>query len=351
MYKDISIGEALKKKDMLLVDVRSEGEFQEATIPGAVNTPLLSNEERAAVGIAYKRDGSGIARRLGLELVAPKLSGKIASLDRLAGSKELVVFCWRGGLRSQFMASVLDTMEYKVSRVIGGYKAYRRYVNEYLGRERLLQRAVVLHGLTGVGKTEVLLRLAEKGIPVLDLEGLACHRGSVYGKIGLPSSPTQKMFEGNIVQLLMDTSDRGVILVECESRRIGNLLVPKVVLVSMQEGYRILLYSSLAERVRRIREVYAAGPGGNVAELQKATASLEKRLGRTKVEELNRQLEEGEFDRVFSFLLTAYYDPLYKYPDQSSPDYDLSVDSTDVEKAARVIYDFVIKLPDWKRKS
>lgn len=351
MYNDISIAEVLAKKDVLLVDVRSEGEYREATIPGAVNIPLLSNEERAAVGIAYRKDGSGSARRLGLELVAPKLAEKVAMLDRLAGSKEVVVFCWRGGLRSQFMASVLDTMDYKVSRVIGGYKAYRRYVNEYLGREKLPHRAVVLYGLTGVGKTEVLLHLAEKGIPVLDLEGLARHRGSVYGKIGLPPSPTQKMFEGNIVRVLIDAQDRGVFVVECESRRIGNLLVPKAVLASMQEGHRILLYSSLADRVRRIREVYTAGPGGNVAELQKATTSLEKKLGRAKVEELNRLLAGGEYNRVFSFLLAAYYDPLYKYPDQPSPDYDLSVDSTDVAEAARIIYDFVVGLPEWRRES
>ncbi|RJQ31496.1 MAG: tRNA 2-selenouridine(34) synthase MnmH [Peptococcaceae bacterium] len=351
MYRDISIAEALAKKDVLLMDVRSEGEFQEATIPGAVNVPLLNNEERAAVGVTYKKDGPGIARRLGLELVAPKLSEKVEALDRLAGSQEIVVFCWRGGLRSQFMASVLDTINYKVSRVIGGYKAYRRYVNEYLGRDKLPHRAIVLYGLTGVGKTEVLLHLAEKGIPVLDLEGLACHRGSVYGKIGLPPSPTQKMFEGNIVQVLMNAQNEGIFMVECESKRIGNLLVPRSVLASMQEGYRILLYSSLADRVRRIREIYTAGPGGNTAELQKATASLEKRLGRTKVEELNRRLAEGDYDGVFSFLLTSYYDPLYKYPDGPSPEYDLSVDSTDVAEAARIIYDFVVNLPDWRRNS
>ncbi|RJQ30579.1 MAG: tRNA 2-selenouridine(34) synthase MnmH [Peptococcaceae bacterium] len=349
MFRDISIAEALAKKDVLLVDVRSEGEFQEATIPGAVNVPLLSNEERAAVGVTYKNDGPGIARRLGLELVAPKMAGKVTSLDRLAGSRELVVFCWRGGLRSQFMASVLDTVGYKVSRVTGGYKAYRRYVNEYLGREKLSHRAIVLYGLTGVGKTDVLLHLAEKGMPVLDLEGLARHRGSVYGKIGLPPSPTQKMFEGNIVQILMNAQNEGVFIVECESRRIGNLLVPKAVMASMQEGYRILLYSSLPDRIRRIREIYAAGPGGSIAELQKATASLEKRLGRTKVAELNRRLAEKDYDGVFSFLLTSYYDPLYRYPDGPSPGYDLSIDSTNVAEAARVIYDFVLNVSEYKK--
>ncbi|WP_421069924.1 tRNA 2-selenouridine(34) synthase MnmH [Pelotomaculum propionicicum] len=346
MVAEITIDEALKMKNAVLVDVRSEGEYSEDTIPGAVNIPVLDNEERAIVGTLYRHDGPESARRHALALAAPKLPGKIAAVDRACGG-DLVVFCWRGGERSRFMASVLDTMGYDVYRIIGGYKSYRRYVNEYLEKEELTQRAVVLHGLTGVGKTEVLELLGQKGLPVLDLEGLARHRGSVYGKIGLTPSPTQKAFESDIVKFLSSIDENGIFIVECESRRVGNLLVPLPLMNAIRNGIRILLYAPLAERVRRIRNIYTDGPGDNVEKLQEATSTLVKRLGRARVEELNRMLEERNFEAVFTYLLTKYYDPLYKYPDGPSGEYGCSVDTSDVERASDLILSFISGLPEF----
>jgi len=350
MYREITVEEAVEMEEALLIDVRSEGEYGEDTIPGAVNIPVLNDEERAAVGTIYHHQGPAPARRLALELVSPKLAEKVAAVDKLADGRKLAVFCWRGGQRSQFLASVLDTMGYDVYRIIGGYKAYRRHVNQYLDQEELNQRAVVLHGLTGVGKTEVLVRLGEKGLPVLDLEGLARHRGSVYGKIGLPPSPTQKAFENSIVQFLTGIGQNSVFIVECESRRVGNLLAPLALMNSMKKGYRVLLYTSLENRVKRIREVYTKGPGENIKELQEATYSLVKRLGKARVEELNRLLAGRKFETVFAYLLKNYYDPLYKYPDGPSGGYHLFVDTADIEKALDEIYDFVINLREKKQK-
>ena len=343
MYNDITIKEALGMDEVLMVDVRSECEYSEATIPGAVNIPVLNNAERAAVGTTYRHEGSRDARRLGIKLVSPRLSEIVAAVDQIATGRKIVVFCWRGGQRSQFMASILATAGYDVYRVIGGYKAYRRCVVDYLDREELTQKAVVLHGLTGVGKTEVLLRLGEKGLPVLDLEGLARHRGSVYGKIGLPPSPTQKTFENSIAKFFTGIGEENIFVVECESRRVGNRLVPVSLMNSMKKGYRILLYTSLENRVKRIREVYTNGPGDNVKQLQESTLSLEKRIGSARVKELNKLLEERKFEPVFTYLLKEYYDPLYKYPDCPSQEYLLSVDTTDIEKASSKIYDFIKK--------
>lgn len=341
LIEEITIEEALSLKNTLLIDVRSEGEFAEATIPGAVNIPIFENEERAAIGTLYHQAGPDHARRLGLKLIAPKLPQKISAVDQLAGDKNLAVFCWRGGQRSQFMAGMLDAMGYHVYRVIGGYKAYRQYVNAYLDREELAQRAVVLHGLTGVGKTEVLTGLGERGLPVLDLEGLAVHRGSVYGKIGLAPSPSQKAFESSIVKFLTSIGEDSIFIVECESRRIGNLLVPSPLMTSIKKGIRILLYAPIEQRVERIHAVYASGPGSNIKELQMATASLDKRIGRARVETLNNMLAEGNFNPVFTYLLQSYYDPLYKYPEEPSPNYDLCVDTTDVKKAIDNIVIFI----------
>jgi tRNA 2-selenouridine synthase len=348
MIAEITINEAFKMDKALFVDVRSEDEYTKDTIPGAVNVPVLNNEERALVGTLYHHEGSASSRRLALELVAPKLPGKIASVDSNAPDGDLVVFCWRGGERSRFMASVLDTMGYNVYRISGGYKSYRRYVKEYLDKEELTQRAVVLHGLTGVGKTDVLKRLGQKGLPVLDLEGLAQHRGSVYGKIGLPPSPTQKAFESDIVRFLSSIEDEGIFIVECESRRVGNLLVPPLLMRAIKDGIRVLLYAPLADRVRRIRDIYTDGPGKNVEKLQEATTSLSKKLGRSKAEELNRMLEERKFEPVFSFLLQKHYDPLYKYPEGPSEDFNLAVDTKDIEEASDLVFNFVASLPKYK---
>lgn len=340
MVKEITVEEALKHKNSLLIDVRSEGEYAEATIPGALNIPIFDNEERAAIGTLYHQAGPEQARKLGLKLIAPKLHNKLTAVERLAGEEDLVVFCWRGGERSLFMACLLDTMGYNVYRVVGGYKAYRQYVNTYLDREELAHKAVVLHGLTGVGKTDVLIALKERRIPALDLEGLAGHRGSVFGRVGLPPSPSQKAFESNIFNFLTVIGENSFFFVECESRRIGNLLVPPPLMSSIRKGIRVLLYAPVELRVKRLCDVYTSGPDSNIKELQIAIASLEKRIGRSRVNTLNNWLDEGNFEPVGTYLLKSYYDPLYKYPEEPDPDYELCVDTTDITKAVDTIVAF-----------
>ncbi len=352
MIKNISVDEALEFPAGVLVDVRSEGEFADGTIPGAVNICLLNNEERSRVGIHYKQIGPDQAKRLGLELVSPRLAGMVQAYDHLVGpekqDKKVVLFCWRGGMRSQYVAQVLDMMGFDVYRIEGGYKAYRRNVNSYLEGD-LSHRAVVIHGLTGVGKTIILKKLAEKGFPVLDLEGLAVHRGSVYGKVGLPPSPSQKDFEALIFRDLKKAEAKGVFLVECESRRLGRLLVPTSVIRSMKRGYKILIYAPLEVRVRRSLDEYTSGfeHKENINQLLKATGSLVRYLGHKKVDELSRLIAGGEMDRAVEFLLVEYYDPLYRYPGRPSPDYDLSVDSTDIDQAVEKICRFVAGLPEY----
>lgn len=349
MIKSISIDEALSMADALIVDVRSEGEFSDGTIPGAVNVCLLNDQERSKVGTIYKQIGPKDARRLGVEIVSPKLTEMVREYDHLAvPDKKLVVFCWRGGMRSRFVSEMLDMMGYNVYRIEGGYKAYRRHVNEYLGRD-LPHRAVVVYGLTGVGKTLVLNRLAEKGMPVLDLEGLAVHRGSVYGKVGLSPSPSQKSFEGMIFRELTKTENRGILLVECESRRLGRLLVPNSVMNAMKKGYKVLLHAPLEVRVRRSLEEYTGGfdRQENVSQLQEATSSLVRYLGHKKVEFLNGLIAVGQMDKAVEFLLVEYYDPLYKFPSGPDPDYDLSVDTSDIDRAVEKIYSFVVGLAEY----
>lgn len=348
MLRDISIEEALEiRQDTVILDVRSPGEYKTATIPGAVNIPLLDNVERSLVGTCYKNKGPQAARYLAMEIVTPKLPALIHAVRKVAGGKPVVLFCWRGGERSFFMASILSFMGFKVYRVTGGFKAHRRYVRSYLARESVPLKAVVLHGLTGVGKTEVLHLLAEKKMPVLDLEGLACHRGSVFGKIGMPPSPSQKMFEALIVNTLKNMEKHGIFVVECESRRLGNLFVPESVMNSMKNGYNVLLYAPLRTRVERIKKIYTAGNGNIKVGIQSAVERLTKYLGRKKVAELKEQIERDNIEEVIEFLLTRYYDPLYGFPDEPSEVYDYCINTANLQEAVEKLQVFLSSLPEF----
>jgi tRNA 2-selenouridine synthase len=349
MYKDIDIDELLSRMAGIpLIDLRSPGEYREVTIPGACNIPLLDNIERALVGTVHKNEGPERAREMAMEILAPKLPSFVYAFKKLAPKKEVIIFCWRGGDRSHFAGCILDAMGYKVYRLLGGFKAYRRYVLQYLDRELLPLRAVVVHGLTGVGKTDVLLELQKRGYPVLDLEGLARHRGSVFGKIGQPPSPGQKMFESLIAAELQKAESYGIFIVECESRRLGNLYVPGSVMNTMQRGYRILLYAPVKTRIKRILRDYAPGGNDNLAALQEAVSRLAKYLGKSKVAELNDWLSRGNISGVIGFLLLQYYDPLYKYPDGPSDKYDLSVNTDNLERAVQKIETFIGGLAEFK---
>ncbi|AEG60186.1 tRNA 2-selenouridine(34) synthase MnmH [Desulforamulus ruminis] len=347
MSRDISIGEALKVKNVCFIDVRSEGEFAEGSIPGAINIPLFNNEERARVGTTYKQIGTEAAKSLGLEIVGPKFSGLFNQIRSLSKDQNVVLYCWRGGMRSKYASAVLESLGVRIYRVQGGYKSFRRFVYQYLDREKIPHKSIVLHGLTGVGKTLILQKLQQLGYPVLDLEGAAKHRGSVYGKIGLLSSPSQKDFEAQIVENLSPAEAKGMILLECEGRRLGKLIVPPAVLASMERGYRVLLYAPLEVRVQRIIDEYTKGPNRNIEELQKSTLLLKKHLGKTVTEDLIQELSKKNFANVFAYLLTHYYDPLYKYPGGQSNEFDLSIDCSDLEKAANKIAQWVKSLPEY----
>ncbi len=348
MVKNITIEQVLNRQGVVLVDVRSEGEFAEGTIPGAINISLLNNEERAMVGIQYKEKGPNAAKRLGLQLVGPRISELVKRFDEAASDRmSIVVFCWRGGLRSKIVAQLLNMLDFDVYIIIGGYKSYRRYVNSYL-EKKLNHKAVVFHGLTGTGKTLVLKKLAQHGLPVLDLESLAVHRGSVFGKVGLPSSPTQKDFEAQIFKCLKNYEPKGYFLVECESKRLGRLLIPNSVMNSMKSGIKILLYSSLEIRVRRSMDEYAKGfsDKDNTKQLIEATKALSKYIGHRKADLLCYLIDNGKRADAVELLLEKYYDPLYRYPNQPSPDYDYSVDSTDIESAVESLTRYITGLLD-----
>lgn len=311
----IELEKALARRDRgaLLVDVRTPAEFAEATIPGAVNVPLFSNEERARVGTVYKQQGKNAARQLGVELVSPRIPELIGQVRAAMGGRKppVIVFCWRGGMRSRALTTFLDLAGIPARQLIGGHKRFRAHVRHFL-EEGCWGRLLVLRGLTGVGKTRQLLRLREEGYPVLDLEGLANHRGSAFGGLGLAEQPSQKMFEARLWEALRQVPVDGYVLAEGESKHIGRLVLPPRVFASLQEETSIWLNADLDYRVRVILDDYPAREELRQAFVRPLCA-LKARLGGRTVERLLELLEAGRWQELVRELMLLYYDPLYNH--------------------------------------
>ncbi|MDD4751796.1 MAG: tRNA 2-selenouridine(34) synthase MnmH [Desulfitobacteriaceae bacterium] len=341
MITPLEIDQALSLSYPLFVDVRSEREFKVDHIPGAINVPLFNDEERALVGTVYKTQSPEQARYLGLKIVSPKLPDLVQLIQSQGEGREIVLYCWRGGMRSLSLATVLDLMNIHVYRLCGGYKSFRRWICSYFSQDSFPFQVVVVHGLTGTGKTNVLKKLAERGVPVLDLEGLAGHRGSVFGSVGLSDQPTQKYFESLIWNQCDKFKNLGYLVVECESKRIGRLVLPLLLINGMKAGRHILLYDTLDNRVKRIFEEYDVNK--NREELAKILGNLKNRLGLKRINEWQSLIMEGKSYPVLEKLLVDYYDVFYKYTDHPSAEFELSVNSADEDLAANEIADFLTK--------
>ena len=255
MFKDITPHDLyrLKEQGETIVDVRSPKEYEEATIPGAINIPLFTNEERAAVGTTYKQKGKEAAQDLGLELFSEKLPAFIQHFKQL--KTPVTVFCWRGGMRSETAATVVDLMNIPVNRLSGGIKAYHDWNKEQFGTIRI-PPLYVLNGHTGNGKTHILLQLKEEGYPVIDLEGMANHRGSIIGHIGLEPR-NQRTFNLLLGEALFQYQDEAFILIEGESSRIGNITIPERFYRHKERSPQLFINLPLDERVKNILADYS----------------------------------------------------------------------------------------------
>ncbi len=303
----------LREKGALLVDARTPAEFAEATIPGAINVPIFSNDERAEVGTLYKQVGKSQARIRGVELVAPKIPELLATVRAAyeGRSGPVIVFCWRGGMRSKALTAFLELAGLPARQLTGGHKGFRRRVLDDLAAG-YRGRVLVLRGMTGVGKTLILAQLAKEGYPVIDLEGLANHRGSAFGGLGLPDQPGQKCFEALLREELLKHQETGYILVEGESRHIGRLQLPPVLFAAMQKETSIWINASLDFRVRCILDDYPAIDQARLP-FERPIRALKERLGNEKVAGLLDLLHNGTWDALVRELMVNYYDPLYQH--------------------------------------
>lgn len=320
-----------------IIDVRSKSEFAEDRIPAAINLPVLNDAERAEVGTIYKQNPF-TARKIGAALVAKNISQHLvehfASKDK---DYRPLVYCWRGGQRSNSMALVLSQIGWQVTVLEGGYKTYRTYVREQL--EQLPERFIyqLLCGLTGSGKTHILRQMEQRGAQVLDLEGIANHRGSLLGEewTGEPAAqPSQKYFESLLLHQLQKFEPSKTVWVESESNKIGRVYLPQSLWQKMKQASCIEIQLPLAARVQFLLQEYPhLVTHSNV--LKAKLELLKSRYGRDKLNQWYQLIDAGQWKTFVQDVLQSHYDPSYTQSMQR--------DFTKVEK--------VLSLPDLSNTS
>lgn len=293
----------------LPVDVRTPLEYEEDHIPGAVNIPLLTNEERVEIGTIHKITGPHAARERGLELVAHRMPAMVATIAEAASGRPVLVYCWRGGLRSRTVATILDLAGYDAVQLRGGYKSFRHHVMEYFSPFTPPGPLVVIHGMTGIGKTEFILGLKSEHFSVIDLEGLACHRGSAFGEIGLVQGLSQKRFETLLWDAFRGCPPGKPVIVEGESKRIGKISLPGDMYEVMLRSTKVWCEASVATRVRRLMDEY--GRPEYRDGMEEALNRIRKRLGPDKFTEISGYLKRWELAPFTEELIRHYYDKVY----------------------------------------
>jgi tRNA 2-selenouridine synthase len=294
-----------------VIDVRSPAEFAEDHIPGARNLPVLDDAERARVGTLYKQVSAFEARKVGAVIATRNIAVHIERelLDCPKGWRPLV-YCWRGGKRSESMAHVLREVGWPAARLAGGYRAYRRAVIDDLDRLPLTLKWQVICGRTGSGKSRLLQALEHAGAQVLDLEALARHRGSVLGNLPDAAQPTQKCFESLVRARLAAFIPTRPVFVEAESRKIGRLAVPETLMEAVRGGTCLRLEADVAARVALLEDEYAHLVG-DVDALCTKLALLTSLHGREQIASWESLARSGRIAELVADLLERHYDPAY----------------------------------------
>lgn len=328
-----------KLKSYILIDARSPKEFLESPIPGAVNIPALLDEERAEVGTAYVRVSTEKAKEIGIEKISKRLPEIFREINELSKKYDkLVFYCARGGMRSSSLEAIFYALKYKTLKLEGGYKSYRNYIMEHLPEKNKNIKYITLHGRTGVGKTKILEKLSEKGYSVMDLEKMANHKGSFFGGLCEKKKQSQKRFESEVYENLSNNKT-GYVLIESESKRIGDIYLPEVVHDSILTGCHIMIDTSMENRVKIIMEDYS---GATKEELKSCLEKVGKYISKERYENYSKLLEDGKLAELSEILMEKYYDPLY---DQSinKYSYEENIFYNTVEEGAERVADFLLK--------
>lgn len=341
MIRDITFSEYLKLSEHIpLVDVRSPGEFEKGHIPGATNIPLFRNDERAHVGTVYKQESKEAAIEVGYTYVNPKLKWFISESEKVTPSDKIAVHCWRGGMRSKSFAKHLSDNGFKEVYVItGGYKAFRKYAQESFSKKAEI---VILGGYTGSAKTYILKAIEESGEQIIDLEGLANHKGSAFGKIGNGAQPTIEQFENNLFWEWKEKNYSKNIWIEDESHRIGLVNIPMNFFLNMRSRPVVFLDIPRNERAKHLVNDYKTADKKMLAG---SISRISKRLGGLNTQKALAHLEANELYEV-AMITLKYYDKYYLRGLQNREHNDifpLEINEIDFYKNAKYILNFYAK--------
>ena len=315
-----------------VIDVRSEGEYNYAHIPTAYSLPLFNNDERKIVGTLYKQKSREEAIKKGLEIFGPKMKGMIDFAEEIIpknnpSNKTVIVHCWRGGMRSAGVAWLFDLYGFKVYTLVGGYKAFRNWVLEVF---QIKFKFTILGGYTGSGKTIILQELRKMNQPMVDLEGIAGHKGSAFGRIGLPMQASTEMFENKLAIELIHISTlypNEPIWIEDESQRIGNVSIPHQLWETIRSSRINFINISFEERLNYLVDTYGKLDRN---ELEEAITRIQKKLGGLEMKTAIEYLKINDMHGCFSILL-KYYDKLYKKSLESREQLKTLLQNVDLE--------------------
>jgi len=322
-------------KDIPVIDVRSPKEFETGHFPGAFNIPIFNNDERAKVGTTYKQVSRNKAILQGLEFVGPKLAEFVKQAQKLAVNNQVLIYCWRGGMRSASMAWLFETAGLKTKLLSGGYKAFRTFGKQKLSESKKL---LILGGLTGSGKTEILLNIKKKGEQVVDLEGIAHHKGSVFGSLGQKPQLPNEQFENNLIHEWLTLDLLKPIWLEDESHSIGSNWIPSELFTLMRQAPVLKIEIDKSFRIKRLMKEYA----GFDTHLENCVLKIGKKLGGQNVKQAIESLKKGQLDDVADITLT-YYDKSYGHGLNTRNEnsvYPVKLDSDNPEKNAEILVEF-----------
>ena len=335
-YKEIDDGEI---SSYILVDVRTAEEHASENIPGSINIPIFNNDERAEIGTEYVKGNIMESKALGLKYAGAHADEMYLKLHKLVDDYDkLILYCARGGFRSTAPVNLYRSLGLPIYKLDGGYKKYRQFINSKLEELISLSDFIVLYGNTGCGKTELLKKLKDSGAPVIDLENLANHKGSLLGTIGEDPQPSQKMFDSLLYNELK-SHDSKLFFIEGESRRIGRLFLPEILMEKLSIGTKVRINSSMENRIKRIHDEYVHD---NDIELSDTLVKLNRYISSEKIDEFKKSIDKHEYDMVIEELIKNYYDIKYASKDKEF-EYEVCSDDDDSHEKLLEIFNSLNK--------